>query len=121
MSSRYSYVAITPEYADLPIPPSRASIPLGLNPSSSGSRHPEDHEESRPTVEGEGSDSSRIHSWLTAVKDIVQRNAGLLLVVASQAFLTLMNVAVKILNNIDPPITALEVCSFYVLFFFLNW
>ena len=37
-------------------------------------------------------------------------NTGLLLVVASQVFFSLMNVAVKMLNSIDPPVTVLEVC-----------
>ena len=36
-------------------------------------------------------------------------NAGLLLVAASQAFFALMNVAVKKLNSLDPPVPALEV------------
>jgi hypothetical protein len=39
----------------------------------------------------------------------VKTNAGLLLVAASQAFFALMNVAVKKLNGIDPPVTALQV------------
>lgn len=39
----------------------------------------------------------------------VKTNAGLLLVAASQAFFSLMNVAVKKLNMIDPPVTALQV------------
>ncbi|KAH6904971.1 DUF6-domain-containing protein [Coprinopsis sp. MPI-PUGE-AT-0042] len=41
-------------------------------------------------------------------KAVVKRNAGLLLVAASQAFFSLMNVAVKKLNTIDPPVTALQ-------------
>lgn len=36
-------------------------------------------------------------------------NAGLLLVAASQAFFAAMNTAVKKLNNLDPPVSALEV------------
>lgn len=36
-------------------------------------------------------------------------NAGLLLVAASQAFFASMNTAVKKLNNLDPPVSALEV------------
>ncbi|XP_006457167.1 hypothetical protein AGABI2DRAFT_154525 [Agaricus bisporus var. bisporus H97] len=39
---------------------------------------------------------------------VYQRNVGLLLVVASQMFFSLMNVAVKKLNGIDPPVSALE-------------
>jgi len=112
MSSRNTYTAITPEYADFPVP--HTPIPSALNPSSSR-RHAEDHEEYRPSVEGEGSDPSRIRNWLASVNDVVQRNTGLLLVVASQVFFSLMNAAVKMLNSIDPPITALEVCFFSFL------
>lgn len=43
--------------------------------------------------------------------DAIQNNAGLLLVAASQAFLSMMNVAVKKLNNLDPPVPAFEVSS----------
>lgn len=42
-------------------------------------------------------------------KLLVQRNAGLLLVAASQIFFALMNVTVKALNSMDPPVSALEV------------
>ena len=91
MSCRNTYGAITPEYAHT------ASVP------SSSSRDPsEDHEEF-----GEG---GVLHRWLASANDVVQRNTGLLFILASQAFFALMNVAVKILNSIDPPITALEVC-----------
>lgn len=41
----------------------------------------------------------------------VRTNAGLLLVAASQGFFALMNVAVKKLNSLDPPVPALEVCT----------
>lgn len=43
------------------------------------------------------------------VVDFFKRNTGLLLVTASQVFLSLMNVAVKKLNGIDPPVPTLEV------------
>ena len=76
--------------------------------TASSSRDPsEDHEES---ISSEGGVLPRIHRWLASANDVVQRNTGLLFVLASQAFFALMNVAVKILNSIDPPITALEVC-----------
>ena len=103
MSSRNTYMAITPEYANFPTPHT------GLDPSSSRLQS-EEHDTSSVSVEEEGSIPSRIQSWLASAKEIVQRNTGLLLFIASQAFLTFMNLAVKILNTIDPPITALEVC-----------
>ncbi len=39
----------------------------------------------------------------------IENNTGMLLVAASQAFFSLMNVAVKKLNTIDPPVPAFEV------------
>ena len=111
MSSRSTYTAITPEYANFPSPPS--PIPSGLNPSSSRLQS-EEHEASSLIVEEEGSIPSRIHSWLASAKEVVQKNTGLLLFIASQAFLSFMNVAVKILDTIDPPVTALEVCLFHI-------
>lgn len=45
----------------------------------------------------------------------VFKNAGLLLIAASQGFLALMNVAVKKLNTIDPPVPPLEVCISFQL------
>ena len=107
MSSRSAYTALTPEYANFPTP--HNLILSGLDPSSSRLQS-EEHEASSLSIEEEGSTPSRVHSWLTSAKDVVQRNTGLLLFVASQAFLAFMNVAVKILNTIDPPVTALEVC-----------
>ncbi|KAF9441544.1 drug/metabolite transporter superfamily [Macrolepiota fuliginosa MF-IS2] len=43
------------------------------------------------------------------MRDTYQRNTGLLLVVASQIFLSLMNLAAKKLNSIDPPVSILEI------------
>lgn len=47
--------------------------------------------------------------------DFVRTNAGLLLVASSQLFFALMNVAVKKLNSLDPPVSALEVRSVVLL------
>jgi len=41
--------------------------------------------------------------------ETIARNKGLLLVAASQFFFSIMNLAVKELNSIDPPVPALEV------------
>jgi len=100
MSSRGAYTAITPEYADFAVP--HTPIPSGLKPSSS---------RSRPSVEDEESISSQRHGWLDSAKDFLQKNTGLLLFIASQAFITSMNLSVKILNSIDPPITPLELIA----------
>jgi len=110
MSSRSAFTAITPEYAKFP--PSQSPISSGLSPLYS--RLPSQYEEhgaSSLGVEEEGSILSRIHSWLALAKDVMQRNTGLLLFIASQVFVTLMNLSVKILNTIDPPITALELIT----------
>ncbi|KAF4621973.1 hypothetical protein D9613_009250 [Agrocybe pediades] len=52
--------------------------------------------------------TSRLKEWHRNVVDLSKRNTGLLLVAASQAFFSLMNVAVKKLNSIDPPVPTLE-------------
>ena len=111
MSSRNVYrgTSITPEYTDFPT--LHHSIPSG----SSSRRHPENHEQSISNIR-EGSVPSRMHSWLASAKDVWQMNTGLLLVVASQAFFSLMNVSVKVLNSIDPPVTVLEVCLFVFMY-----
>jgi hypothetical protein len=44
-------------------------------------------------------------------QDFVSLNAGLLLVTAAQAVFSLVNVAVKILQNLDEPVSTLEVCD----------
>ncbi|CAA7267825.1 unnamed protein product [Cyclocybe aegerita] len=41
-------------------------------------------------------------------KDVGRRNAGLLLVVASQAFFSMMTTTVKVLHGIDPPISTFQ-------------
>ena len=102
MSSRNVYrgTGITPEYTDFP------TLHHSISSGSSSRCHPENHEQSI----SEGSVPSRMHSWLASAKAVWQMNTGLLLVLASQAFFSLMNVAVKLLNSIDPPVTVLEVC-----------
>ena len=105
-------MAIIPEPANFPIP-HKSLIPSSLNTSSSRQHFKlEDYEE-------EGDVIPQIHSGLALAKDATQRNTGLLLVLAAQAFFALMNILVKMLNNIDPPISTLEVCfsSYSVLFF----
>ncbi|THH03428.1 hypothetical protein EW145_g6261 [Phellinidium pouzarii] len=53
------------------------------------------------------------HSLLLRLQCIpfVERNTGLLLVAFSQLFFALMHTSVKILNGLDPPISALEYLS----------
>jgi len=54
---------------------------------------------------------SRWSTTLSLVKLGANENAGLLLVIASQVFFSLMNVSVKILDTIDPPVSTMQVCS----------
>ena len=53
--------------------------------------------------------SSALERIWVASQSFVRGNVGLLLVAASQAFFSMMNVFVKVLNSIDPPVPALEV------------
>jgi len=66
----------------------------------------ESHHGEEPT---KNSCSSAWGKLQRATSDAYQRNLGLLLIIGSQMFLSLVNVAVKKLNDIDPPISALEV------------
>ncbi|KAF8647967.1 hypothetical protein AX16_006428 [Volvariella volvacea WC 439] len=50
----------------------------------------------------------RVKGDFESVRDVVTNNTGLLLIMASQAFFSLMNVAVKTLNSIDPPVSTLQ-------------
>ncbi|CDO68508.1 hypothetical protein BN946_scf184998.g5 [Trametes cinnabarina] len=52
--------------------------------------------------------SGMIHRAVETVKGTVQSNTGMLLVAASQLFFSLMNVWVKKLNSLDPPVPAFE-------------
>jgi hypothetical protein len=58
-------------------------------------------------------DQSRWHAAIFAMRAATNENAGLLLVIASQVFVAVMDFlpVVKILNTIDPPVSALQVGS----------
>lgn len=47
--------------------------------------------------------------FLCAIQGFVRSNAGLLLIMLAQLFFACMNVSVKLLNSLDPPVPALEV------------
>jgi len=53
--------------------------------------------------------TSRKMGYLSSVLKSFQENSGLLYVVASQAFFSMMDTAVKKLHRIDPPVTTLQV------------
>jgi len=100
-TARNAYTAIsTPEFEHFPITHEDDHDELdGFDMAVSGPRH---SPRSRKRIQ-----------WLRRYSDVVvdffKRNTGLLLVAAAQAFLSLMNVAVKKLNSIDPPVPTLEV------------
>ena len=53
-------------------------------------------------------------------RNVFKNNVGLLYVVASQVFFSVMNVAVKSLNNLDPPVPAIEVRYPWILCLILH-
>lgn len=83
----------------------QAATPVTILPSSP--------QASQPPNSTDGSQShGEIGRWATfvsQVSEIVASNQGLLLVAASQFFFALMNLMVKKLNSLDPPVSALEV------------
>ncbi|OCH84839.1 DUF6-domain-containing protein [Obba rivulosa] len=99
-TSRTPYQSLTPEVCNF-------DIPLGTL-----------HITSKPTFEAQPrayepeSLCERIRTrWrraLARAKETVDNNTGMLLVAASQAFFSLMNVAVKKLNSLDDPVPAFE-------------
>lgn len=54
---------------------------------------------------------SRWDDFVTNFLALVDKNTGLLLVAASQLFFSSMNVAVKKVNSVEPPVPTLEVRS----------
>ncbi|KAF8883036.1 EamA-like transporter family-domain-containing protein [Infundibulicybe gibba] len=49
--------------------------------------------------------------WFSRTREIIESNTGLLLVAASQAFMSLINVAVKKLHFIDPPVSTMQLIA----------
>ncbi|KAJ6510509.1 hypothetical protein C8R45DRAFT_964356 [Mycena sanguinolenta] len=93
--SRHPYLAFTPNQADFALEP-LAEAP---NSSTSATTFLPD-----PPVVTDG----RWHSVVHSVHEFISFNAGLLLVTAAQAVFSLVNVAVKTLQNLDEPVSTLE-------------
>ncbi|KIK70105.1 hypothetical protein GYMLUDRAFT_236534 [Collybiopsis luxurians FD-317 M1] len=55
-----------------------------------------------------GLNSGRVARLWASFSSLFQRNVGLLLIITAQAFLAFVNVAVKKLNTIDPPVPTFE-------------
>jgi hypothetical protein len=101
MSSRNAYAApLTPGFVDVAHPQSGGHLSLSTPETP-------DHEDDLASEL-----QSRWCAVVSAIRIAVDNNTGLLLVTASQAFFSLMNLSVKMLNNLDPPVSALEVRSF---------
>jgi hypothetical protein len=109
-------MALTPEYADFAIPhiavgDQHQQVPSMLHSATLGSSFADsdsggEENEGIPGICG----LARIRDLQVRVREVLGNNTGLLLVAASQGFLSLVNVAVKKLNEIDPPVPTLEVC-----------
>ncbi|KAF8227145.1 hypothetical protein L208DRAFT_1405882 [Tricholoma matsutake] len=99
MLSRNAYAALTPDFADFSILPSARGpqSPTLRTGTSEDDELTEDH------------GRYRWHAALSTVRAAINDHAGFLLVTASQAFFSLMNFSVKVLNTIDPPVSALQI------------
>ncbi|KAJ3813036.1 integral membrane protein DUF6 [Lentinula aff. lateritia] len=58
--------------------------------------------------ENKAEHTGKCAAFLAQLSSLFHRNVGLLLIVTAQAFLALVNVAVKKLNTIDPPVPTFE-------------
>lgn len=58
--------------------------------------------------ENDAERTGKFAAFLAQLSNLFHRNVGLLLIVTAQAFLALVNVAVKKLNMIDPPVPTFE-------------
>ena len=52
---------------------------------------------------------SRLPQLLNDAREVAQRNTGLLLIVAGEAFFAIADAIVQSLQKVDPPVTALQV------------
>lgn len=101
MSSRTAYTALTPEVSEFGISQFTNDGPISSTFTESHGSHPF---------------KARWNALTSRVLAIIASNTGLLLIAASQLFFTFVNVAVKKLNSIDPPIPALEVRMLHVYY-----
>ena len=112
--------AVTPEYADFAHSRSHSRTMSSSTPSARRSSLTYDHDKVTPldaasTSEESIASGSKVWSlkaqqgWMAVVVDIMKKNSGLLLITASQAFGAVTNISVKLLNQIDPPISTLQV------------
>ncbi|KAI9439313.1 hypothetical protein H4582DRAFT_2076013 [Lactarius indigo] len=98
-TARLAYTALTPDASSSSFTP---SIPM------ENLLTPENRSETAHKRKLRHGISWRWNSARTLVSIFVDNNAGLMLVGASQFFLSAMNVAVKLLNGLDKPVPTLE-------------
>ncbi|KAG6819206.1 hypothetical protein H0H93_014346 [Arthromyces matolae] len=103
MSSRSAFLA--------PTTPDVLDSHLTVNPASTSSCNTASDPPTPPEETANGvldHTPSFWQAWQHSVAETLKANTGLLLIAAAQAFFSMMNVAVKILNSIDPPVPTLE-------------
>ncbi|KAH9051567.1 DUF6-domain-containing protein [Lactarius deliciosus] len=125
-TARPAYTALTPDTPSSPFPP---SVPME-DLSTIHELTPENRSKTAHRHKLRHGISWRWDSARTLVSIFVDNNAGLMLVGASQFFLSAMNVAVKLLNSLDKPVPTLEliwvrmvityICSIAYIFFGLS-
>ena len=54
-----------------------------------------------------------VKSWRSRLKELYENNLGLLFIMLSQFCASCMNISVKMLNGLDPPVPPFEVRSIY--------
>ena len=102
--------------------PSSSRIPFAANTpdrsvfDASASVPPEVSYKPAPTISNDAAPMSPyLQKWngfsrfTRRSREVVENNIGLLLVACAQLFFSLMNVGVKQLNSLDPPVPAVEV------------
>lgn len=100
-TSRQPYESLTPEVSnfDIPLDSPHATTKPTFEPAPR-----------RPDLDRNYAKApSRWRRLLERTKATIDNNTGMLLIAASQAFFSLMNVAVKTLNSLDKPVHAFEV------------
>ncbi len=93
MSPRRIYPALVPNYATITVP-HHVSLTSNLVAD---------------ITSDEIIQEPHVQKLTKQIQDGFKRNTGLLLITASQAFFALMNVAVKKLNSLDPPVSTMQV------------
>ncbi|KAF8906965.1 EamA-like transporter family-domain-containing protein [Gymnopilus junonius] len=113
MSSRTTYDARTPEFANFSVPHTPISQ-VGLSNLAPASKLSA-RDETIDAFDEELLDDKHTGSTVVGIREkvthFVEENAGLLYVTGSQALFSFMNVAVKVLNGIDPPVPTLELVA----------